>query len=86
MEKEKFSQIISVGLRTGLSGIPGCSWIAQAWSEYDSFKQSKRINAFFESFQRLYVKSRNKQPLSSANTPHGIRSAEQQDLCMQLRS
>ena len=56
MEKEKLSQIISAGLRTGLSGIPGCSWIAQAWSEYDSFKQSERINTFFRKFSEALRK------------------------------
>ena len=40
-------EIVGAAVRTILAAVPGCSWIAQAWSEYESYKQKQRIELFF---------------------------------------
>ena len=46
-ETEKAGGLIGAGIRILLAGAPGGGWIAQAWGEYVSKKQSERTAEFF---------------------------------------
>ena len=50
-ETESARSAITAAMRTGVAAIPGCGWIAQAWSEVVSRKQGERIEEFFAYFQ-----------------------------------
>lgn len=45
---EKARNEITAGIRIIVAAIPGCGWMAQAWSEYENRVQSERTEEFFQ--------------------------------------